>query len=407
MIAEPLTDISTFFVAGINYRKSDASIRGQFSINAQQYQQLISSASSFHINNLFVLSTCNRTEIYGFADNALSLAKLLCTHTEGSLEDFSEMSYSKKGVDAIEHLFHVAAGLDSQILGDYEIVGQIKTAVKFSKEHLYIDTYLDRIINEVLAASKNIRTHTQLSSGTVSVSFAAVQYIRQYFKDASQKNILLIGTGKIGMNTFRNISDYLPGAKVTLVNRSEDKAEALAKANGAAFDSLENLSGCIRMADVIIVATNAAEPIVHTHHFEGAGDKLVIDLSVPFNVAAAVQQCMNVQLVNIDELSKINDETLQKRAAEIPKVKAIIGEHIADFLEWHQMRKHVPVLKKVKNHLLKIQSCDATGSFSIKPLEEEKIQKVINGMAVKMRTQNQRGCNYIEAMNDYIATASN
>jgi len=407
MIAEPVTDISSFFIAGINYRKSDASIRGQFSINIQQYRQLIASAESFNIKNLFVLSTCNRTEIYGFAENAHSLAKLLCTHTEGSLDTFSEMSYTKQGVYAIEHLFNVAAGLDSQILGDYEIVGQIKTAVKFSKEHLLIDTYLDRIINEVLAASKNIRTNTHLSSGTVSVSFAAVQYIRQHYKDTAGKNILLVGTGKIGMNTFRNIVDYLPETKVTLVNRSIEKAAALAKENGIAYDSFDNLAQCIEDADVIIVATNAPEPIIHEHHFSSKKNKLVIDLSVPFNVAASVHDCDLVTLINIDELSKINDVTLQKRAAEIPKVKAIINEHIEGFMEWHQMRKNVPVLKTVKQHLLQIQSCDATSSFSIKPLEEEKIQKVINGMAVKMRTQNQRGCNYIEAMNDYISTASN
>ncbi len=407
MIAEPVTDISSFFVAGINYKKSDASIRGRFSVNHQQYLRLIENANQFNIANLFVLSTCNRTEIYGFAEDAEQLSKLLCSHTEGSFEIFSDLRYIKQGVEAIEHLFHVAAGLDSQILGDYEIIGQIRTAVKLSKEYHFIDTYLERIINEVLSASKDIRTNTHISSGTVSVSFAAVQYIRQHFEEIKGKRILLVGTGKIGGNTCKNIVDYLPGAAVTLINRSEEKATALALQHSVQFDSMENLRVQLAMADVVIVSTNAPEPVIREAHLKNAGSKLIIDLSVPCNVDAAVKELTNVVLVNVDELSKINDVTLQKRAAEIPKVKAIIAKHIVDFLEWHQMRRHVPVLKTVKNHLMKIQSCDAPGSFSMKPVGEEKIQKVINGMAIKMRTQDQRGCQYIEAMNDYISTASN
>lgn len=407
MTAETITDISSFFVAGINYKKSDASIRGQFSINEQQYGKILASAGKFGIKNLFILSTCNRTEIYGFAEDAHLLTKLLCTQTQGSLQSFTEMSYSRQGVYAIEHLFNVAAGLDSQILGDYEIVGQLKLAVKFSKQHQFIDAYLQRIINEVLAASKNIRSNTHLSSGTVSVSFAAIQYIKQHCKDTTGKNILLIGAGKIGSNTCKNILDYLPGTNVTLLNRSEDKAAALALQHSIAFATMDHLQQCINKADIVIVATNAPEPIIYPAHLKNSSGKIIIDLSVPCNVAAEVKKCINAVLVNVDELSKINDETLQKRAAEIPKVKEIIQQHIADFLDWHQMRRHVPVLKAVKNHLLKIQSCHTVSSFSTKPLGEEIIQKVINGMAVKMRTHNQRGCQYIEAMNDYITTASN
>jgi glutamyl-tRNA reductase len=407
MIAEPITDISSFFVAGINYRKSDASIRGQFSINSLQYEALIHSARKAAVKNLFVLSTCNRTEIYGCAEDANMLANLLCSQAEGSIEDFSKLSYTKKGLDAIEHLFNVAAGLDSQILGDYEIVGQIKTAVKFSKQFQVLDAYLERMINEVLAASKNIRSKTHLSSGTVSVSYAAVQCIKQHYSLTDGKNILLVGAGKIGGNTCRNIMDYLPGAKVTILNRSEEKAAVLANEHNLQSGTMDDLDRYITAADMVIVATNAPEPVLLREHLAGSNARLVIDLSVPCNVDPAVSTCPGVTLVNIDDLSRINDETLLRRAAEIPAVKDIIKEHISYFIEWHQMRKHVPVLKMVKDHLLQIQSESEISDRYLKPLANENIQKVINGMAVKMRQQNQRGCQYIEAMNDYIATASN
>ncbi|MBC7627451.1 MAG: glutamyl-tRNA reductase, partial [Ferruginibacter sp.] len=138
MPAQQHTDISTFFIAGINYKKSDAIIRGQYAINPDQYTALLAEAPQYGIKELFILSTCNRTEIYGFAQSAQELCELLCSQTQGSLENFTSLAYIKNGRKAIEHLFDVAAGLDSQILGDYEIIGQIKKAFKFSKEQGFV-----------------------------------------------------------------------------------------------------------------------------------------------------------------------------------------------------------------------------------------------------------------------------
>ena len=414
MFKEPVTDISSFFIAGINYKKTDASIRGQFSVSGDQYQQIISLAPQYGITGFFVLSTCNRTEIYGFAENAGQLSELLCTQTQGSLQYFTEHSYTKGGIKAVEHLFNVAAGLDSQILGDYEIVGQIKKAVKFSKENNFIGAYLERMVNEVLQSSKKIRTTTALSGGTVSVSFAAVQFVKQHCTDICGKKILLLGTGKIGSNTCKNIIDYLPGASVTLVNRTPEKATALAEQYDILHSSIENIQQCINEADIIMVATNAEEPIITKENIKSGSKKIIIDLSVPCNVAPALKERAGITLVNVDELGRIKDETLLKRTAEIPKVKEIIAEHIDAFIKWHLMRKHVPVLRAVKTQLKKMHygniedpSVPALVAVMCNKAAEEKIQKVINGMAVKMRMQNQHGCQYIEAMNDFIATASN
>ena len=223
------TDISKLFIAGINYKKTDTSVRGQFAINNDQYDAILSLATSYNSSGLFILSTCNRTEIYGFAENASHLINLLCTQTKSSKEIFTELAYVKNGTDAIEHLFNVAAGLDSQILGDYEIVGQIKLAVKFSKEHGFINAFTERLVNCVLQSSKSIKNNTGLSGGTVSVSFTAIQCIKQKFTSVADKKILLVGTGKIGRNTCKNLVDYLDTKNITLINRSEDKAYSLAE----------------------------------------------------------------------------------------------------------------------------------------------------------------------------------
>jgi len=414
MLGYRLTDLSNFFIAGINYKKTDANLRGQYAVNSDQYAALLSLAPSFGVNEFFVLSTCNRTEIYGFAEKSSSLCELLCTQTKGAAATFTEMAYVKKGSKAIEHLFSVAAGLDSQILGDYEIVGQIKQAVKFSKEQNFIGAYMERLVNAVLQSSKLIRTTTALSGGTVSVSFAAIQYIKEKIAAIASKKILLLGTGKIGRNTCKNLVDYLATKNITLINRTEDKAAKLAADLGLNFASMRELPKYIDQSDIILVATNAAEPVISAAHLINGSKKIIIDLSIPYNVEKSAQYLPNITLVNVDKLSEIKDETLHKRKAEIPRVKAIIADHINEFLEWHEMRKNVPVLTAVKQRLQTMHTCDLFINYSATqtPLvaylsPEEKIQKVINGMAIKMRHQNQGGCNYIEAINEYIATGTN
>ena len=158
-----------------------------------------------------------------------------------AMKTFKELAYIKQGPDAVEHLYNVAAGLDSQILGDYEIVGQLKGAVKFAKENGFIGTLLERMINGVLQASKAIKSCTQLSSGTVSVSFAAIQFLKAHVPNIQNKKILLLGTGKIGASTCKNIVDYIGNCKITLLNRTEGKAESLAKSLGVQVASYDNL----------------------------------------------------------------------------------------------------------------------------------------------------------------------
>lgn len=401
-----LVTISSFFVVGINYIKSDASIRGQFSINPAQYLNLLADAKSSGLQNVFVLSTCNRTEVYGICEEANELSSLLCRHTAGELNNFINRCYQHQGAAAIEHLFNVAAGLDSQILGDYEIVGQIKIATKTAKKEGCLSSFLERMINEVLQASKFIRSHTKMSSGTVSVSFAAVQYIKS--KNLNKElNVLVIGAGKIGANTCKNLSDYLPAAKVTIMNRSADKAAEIALAHNVNTADIAEMDFYLQKAEVVIVATNATEPIVTACNLKTNHSQLFIDLSVPCNVASDVKNRAGKTLINVDELSKINDATLATRAAEIPKVKNIISEHLQSFLQWHHLRQHVPVLRSVKSHLQNMHKCSFLNQLMPEGFNEQQVQKVINGMAVKMQKKNNKGCYYIEALNEYISTAAN
>ena len=379
-------------------------MRGEFAIGSEQYANILQKALVQGLNEVFILSTCNRTEIYGFANTSRQLVELLCSETIGGGETFLQSCYIKNGFDAIEHVFNVGAGLDSQILGDYEIVGQLKNAVKFAKENEFVGAFTERLINCVLQSSKIIKNNTELSGGTVSVSFAAVQYIKQIITDPSSKNILLLGVGKIGRNTCKNLVDYLGTKNVTLINRSPEKAEELAGELGLKFSSLENLAKEIAKADIILVATNSPEPIILKEHMESGSEKLIIDLSIPYNVHEDAQLLPNVHLVNVDDLSKLKDETLRIRLAEVPKAKAIIEEVMEEFKAWYEMRRHVPMLKHLKVKLKELYSHPSYSNPTITcPGKiDVQIQRVLNETAGKIKIQNQRGCQYLAALNDFI-----
>ncbi len=405
-------EISQFYIAGINYKKTDAAVRGQFAINNNQYIALTQKAAHYGITEFFVLSTCNRTEIYGRASHVADLVNLLCSETAGTTNTFNQLAYIKNGHAAVEHLFSVAAGLDSQILGDYEIVGQLKLASRIAKEQGYIGTFLERLLNCVLQSSKAIKTQTQLSGGTVSVSFAAIQFLKEQCTNIQQKKILLLGTGKIGRNTCKNLVDYLETRNITLLNRTDAKAAELASELGLRTAPFEALKQEVMDADIIIVATNSAEPVITKADLQHSTKKILIDLSIPNNIEPACAQLTHITLVNVDGLSAINDITLQKRVAEVPKAKAIINEHMVEFTAWHGMRRNVPVLKAAKEKLHNMHNCalfQAAYANATMPgyVPQDNIQKVITNMAVKMQHQRQPGCNYIEAINDYISGCLN
>jgi glutamyl-tRNA reductase len=253
-----------------------------------------------------------------------------------------------------------------------------------------------------LQSSKSVKNQTAISGGTVSVSFAAIHYIRERYTGLADKKMLLIGTGKIGRNTCRNMVDYLGTKNVMLMNRTEQRAIELAAETGVSHAPMDQIAIHAGEADIILVATNAEHPTLLRSHLQDRGEKLVIDLSIPCNVETAVAELPGVTLINVDELSKIKDETLQRREAEIPKAKAIIAEHIAELMEWYAMRKHVPVITAVKTKLIEL--AEAGGPVTADA--EEQIQRVINGMATRMRQHNRGGCHYIQAINEYIGTGT-
>jgi glutamyl-tRNA reductase len=344
--------ISTYFyVIGLSYKKADAKMRGEFSLDQTAKTNLLIQAKASGIESLVATSTCNRTEIYGFARHPFELIKLLCDNTQGTVEDFQSVAYVYKNSDAIQHMFKVGAGLDSQILGDFEIISQLKLSAKISKEHQLLNTYLERLINAVIQASKRIKTETELSSGATSVSFASVHYIKKTVNKISSKNILLFGTGKIGRNTCENLIKHTKNEHITLINRTRDKADKIAGKFKLLVKDYSQLQEEIGTTDILIVATGAQNPTIDKHLIQNKKPLLILDLSIPKNVNENVMELPLVTLVHLDHLSQMTDETLEKRKIYIPIAESIISDIQKEFEAWVDNRKFAPTIKALKQKL--------------------------------------------------------
>ncbi|NNJ89757.1 MAG: glutamyl-tRNA reductase [Eudoraea sp.] len=342
---------NSFYTIGLSYVKADAILRGKFSLDEQAEGAILSQAKELGIDGLLITATCNRTELHGFAQHPFQLIKLLCDHSNGSVEEFQEVGYVYKNYEAIDHLFRVGTGLDSQILGDFEIISQIKKGFARSKKSGLANPFLERLCNTILQASKRIKNETELSSGATSVAFASVQYILQEVPNISEKDILLFGTGKIGRNTCENLLKHTRNSHITLINRTKNKALKIGGKFNLLVKDYGDLQTEIRQADVLIVATGAQSPTISKALLHLKKSLLILDLSIPKNVADNVLEVPGVTLVHLDHLSQRTDETLERRKQDIPEAERIIDEVRKDFIKWLETRKFAPVIKALKKKL--------------------------------------------------------
>ena len=386
-----------FYSVGISYKKADAEMRGIFSLDATAKTQLLKQAKSEGIESLIVTSTCNRTEVYGFAEHPFQLIKLICENSNGTVEAFQEVGFVYKNQEAINHIFQVGTGLDSQILGDFEIISQIKLSFAQSRKLGLINTYLDRLINSVIQASKKIKTDTEISSGATSVSFASVQYIIKNVENIGNKNILLFGTGKIGRNTCENLVKHTKNEHITLINRTKDKAEKLAGKLNLIVKDYAELHLELQKADVVVVATGAQNPTIDKAILNLKKPILILDLSIPKNVHGNVKDLEGVTLIHMDHLSQMTDETLERRKQHIPAAEAIIEDIKMEFNIWMNGRKHAPTIHALKAKLNDIAANEL--NFQRKKLsnfDEEQaelissriIQKITNHFASHLKDEN-------------------
>ena len=373
-----------FHVIGVSHKTADIDLRSQFNLNETQLHGLFLEAKEAKLKDLLVINTCNRTEIYAWTNSEETLIELLCKHTGTSRNLFDTIGYTHSDSDGFHHLFRVGTGLESQILGDFEIIGQIKKSFYHSKKMRLAHGLLERITNAVIQASKRIKTETEISSGATSVAFASVQYILKNVAGISKKNIVLFGTGKIGANTCENLVKHTQNDHIVLINRTQEKAEKIAGKFAVIVKPFGSLTTAIHDADVLIVATGAQNPTVNLDLIHNNKPLLILDLSIPRNVSPEVNDHPLVKVIHLDELSQITDATFEKRQKHIPKAEKILKEVEDEFFVWLEHRKYVPTLKAFKEKIVFGDKIDN----EITSLEDtdQIIQKITGQIAAYLRT---------------------
>jgi len=340
--------IENFTVIGINHWEAPVEVRERFSLSSSNQRLLLDGARREGIESLILVSTCNRTEIIAEHASPEELIRLLVTYSNGNLDEFHKYGFELKGIAAVNHYFRVATGLDSQILGDLQIIKQVKEGYELSASENIVSGELHRMMQHVFRAHKRSRNETSLGHGAATVAYAAVRFAMKTFKNLYDRNILLVGTGKIGKVTCKNLVN-LGAGKLTLVNRTRDKAEFVANKFKVEVADMDKLPEQIKEADLVIVATGSHEPVILPEHMGPAmkdpKPKIMLDLSVPRNIHPEVAEYSFVSVANMDMLSDVTDEAYRKREEQVPLVKKIIEQEICDYKLWLKQQKVVPTIK--------------------------------------------------------------
>ena len=364
---------NSLITVGISHWKSPVDIREKFSIDNKKNKLLIQEAKKIGIKSIFIISTCNRTQIFANNANPHTLKKLLINYSKGNEAGFQKFGFIIKNEDAINKLYEISTGIDSQILGDLQIFSQVKESIKIAKSLKSIDSYTDRLLQFVFKANKEVQNFTNISKGAASIAHAVNLFIQEIFNDYKEKRILLFGLGDIGKITTENIINQ--GSKnITIINRTYAKTKKIAEKLNVKFDKIENLDKIIRKSDIVIVSTDAKNYTITKKNINNS-KKLLIDLSVPRNIDPKLKKEKNIKLINIDDLNNVKDSTLKNRNKDLPKVKTIINLHKLDFKDWEKLHFLGPTIKKI-NSFFEFEKNNEINKYK-KKYSKEEIEKLI------------------------------
>jgi glutamyl-tRNA reductase len=352
-------------VLGVSHKTASAQVRDEVQVHPEEmgrfYAQLRQHADL--IREVVVLSTCNRTEFYGFARNRADADQVLRDAID-ELKGVSHLSngkytYSWTGRETVRHLFRVASGLESLMIGESQVLGQVREAYEVADRHRAVGALLTRLFTTALHVGKRARTETEIGKGTVSVAHAAVEMALKILDRLERYPVLVIGAGETGALVARHFADEHPKV-LTVVNRTFDRAQELAQELAGRARPWEEMDSALVEARVIVTATGAREAIIDARRMarvlkrSDRGPKVVVDISNPRNVNPNVGNLDRLFLYDLDALESIADQNRARRRKEIPKVEGIIVEEVDRFLAWYESLDMVPVIRALRGRFQEI-----------------------------------------------------
>ncbi|MFT7620527.1 MAG: glutamyl-tRNA reductase [Planctomycetota bacterium] len=339
---------NSLFIIGMNHRVAEVAVRGRFSLSETQREQARAKLSDQDLEGNVLLSTCNRTELYASHasenDRAGDYKSLIFPGLEPEFEP-----YWHTGWNTVFHLFRVSAGLDSMIVGESEILRQIKVAHEESLSAGSSGRVLTDLFRQSLEVGKRIRTETQISLGSVSVAATAVKLAGRIFSSLKDKRVVIIGAGETGIQTARHLKS-LGVTNLVLANRTIEKAEALAKDLGASACGLDDLGKQMHKADLIISAVEAPECVVTTDLLDGAprNTRCFIDISVPRSMDPKISEMPGVFHFDIDDLSNLIESVKSERDQEAKKSTSIVVGEVHKFLAKQHFLELAPLVEEMR-----------------------------------------------------------
>jgi glutamyl-tRNA reductase len=396
----------TFRAISLSHKSAPVEIREVIALDEGSIHSLLLKLKDFFsITDTLILSTCNRTEVYYSHEIDLNEEIIKLIGLEKGLTNVVDyMEYFKihnEDKDAIEHLFRVSMGLEAQVVGDMQISNQVKRAYQASADLDMAGPFLHRLMHMIFFTSKRLVQETAFRDGAASVSYAAVELIEELTSNTYQPRVLLIGVGEIGEDVAKNMV-HIPDAKVTITNRTFEKAKALADEMGFEVIPFENCLEAMKEADVIVSSIMKSEPYITkkmVSEIEINSYKLFVDLSVPRSIETNLEEIPGVMLYNVDNIRSKATETLEKRLASIPQVEKIITESIEDFFNWKKEMMVSPTINKLKNALEQIRleemerflkNADEAQVAMIDKITKSMMQKILKVPVVQLRAACQR-----------------
>ncbi len=354
----------TLLTLGLNHQTAPLDLRERVAFPAERLVQSLGDLRSKLgglIAETAILSTCNRTEIYASdglssaqeAQAQLALAQWLSQHHNVSINDLTNHLYVRQDSDAVRHAFRVASGLDSMVLGEPQILGQMKDAARAAQDAQALGTQLHQLFQRSFAVAKEVRTQTEIGTQSVSLAAAAVRLCLRVFEDLRESRILFIGAGEMIELAATHFAAQQP-LQMTVANRTIERGESLAKKLSARAITLSEMPNQIEQFDVVVSCTASTLPIIGLGLIERAvkarrrRPMVMIDLAVPRDIEPEVSNLNDVFLYTIDDLGELTRGNMAARQAAVSQAEAIIDTQVLSFVQWQEQRQQVPLLKSIQ-----------------------------------------------------------
>ncbi|PIB36822.1 glutamyl-tRNA reductase [Reichenbachiella sp. 5M10] len=381
-----------FKAVGLSYKETPLHVREIFSMDQKAVKAFLRLLDEYaEISEALVISTCNRTEIYYSSahDQFDTILKLM-----GVAQGISDTSaYREYFINYVDHdvavlqLFNVSLGLEAQVVGDLQIINQVKNAYQWSADENLAGPFIHRLLHTIFFTNKRVVQETAFRDGAASVSYATVDLISELTQAIGTPKILVLGLGEIGEDVARNL-EKIQSKEVFICNRSEDKASALAQELGYQSIPFGEYQTAVSHADVIISSVHVEEPLITKSLFADRSvlsHKYLFDLSVPRSIEQDIEKVNGLLLYNIDNIQAKTSKALEKRLAAIPQVQQIIQEALSEFANWSQEMEVSPVINKLKNALEDIRKNEIARHLKkVSEEESELIDKVTKSMMQKI-----------------------